>query len=80
MQVIIARKEEGRSALNILTRTPTGKRRLGRPRHRWEVNIRMDPKEMGINTRNCVDSGKHKDYWRAFCECGIELPGYISLE
>ena len=39
----------------ILTGKPTGKRPLGRPRHRRENNIRMDLKEIGINTRNWVD-------------------------
>ena len=48
----VARMEEGRSALNILTGKPTGKRSLGRPRRRWEDNIRMVLKEIGINTRN----------------------------
>jgi hypothetical protein len=43
---------EGRSAFKIITDTHTGKRPLGRPRHRWEDNIRIDPKEIGINTRN----------------------------
>ena len=36
--------EEGRSAFKILTGKPTGKRPLGRPRRRWEDNIRMDLK------------------------------------
>jgi hypothetical protein len=36
--------EEVRSALKILTGTPAGKRPLGRPRRRWEDNIRMDLK------------------------------------
>jgi hypothetical protein len=48
----VARKEEGRSAFKILTGKPTGERPLGRPRRRWEDNIRMDLKEIGINTRN----------------------------
>ena len=38
----VARMEEGRSALNILKGKPTGDRHLGRPRHRWEDNIRLD--------------------------------------
>ena len=38
-----------RIAFKILTRKPTGKRTLGRPRHRWEDNIRMDLEEIGIN-------------------------------
>ena len=40
--------EEGRSAFKILTGKPTGKRPSGRPRHRWEDNIRMDLEEIGI--------------------------------
>ena len=39
----VARMEEGRSAFKILTGKPTGKGPLGRPRRRWEENIRMDP-------------------------------------
>jgi hypothetical protein len=45
--------------------TPQGKRPLGRPRRRWEVDIRMDLKEIGINMRNWVDSAQDRDYWRA---------------
>ena len=42
----------------------TGKRPLGRPRHRWEDNIRMYLEEIGINAGNCVDSAQDRDYWR----------------
>ena len=45
----LARMEEGRSAFKILTGKPTGKRPLGRPRRRWEDNIRMDLEEVCIN-------------------------------
>ena len=38
----VARMEEDRSAFKILTAKPTGKRPLGRPRRRWEDNIRMN--------------------------------------
>jgi hypothetical protein len=41
----VARLEEGRSGFKIETGIPTGKRPLGRPRYRWEDNIRMDLKE-----------------------------------
>ena len=57
----VARMEEGKSALKILTGIPTGKIQLGRPRHRWEENIRMDLKEIDINTRNWVDSAHDGD-------------------
>ena len=49
----VARMEEGRSAFKILTGTPAGSRPLGRPRRRWGDNIRMNLKEIGINTRKC---------------------------
>ena len=48
----VARMEEGRSAFKVLTGKPTGKRPLGRPRRRWEDNIRMDLEEIGINMGN----------------------------
>ena len=37
----VARKDKGRSALKILTAKPAEKRSLGRPKRRWEDNIRM---------------------------------------
>jgi hypothetical protein len=61
----VARIEEGRSALNILTGKPTGKKRLGRPRRRWEDNIRMDLEEIVISAGNLVDSAQDRSYWRA---------------
>ena len=60
----VARMEEGRSAFKIVTGTPSGKRTLGRPRSRWEDNIRMDLRDIRI-----VESP---------CECSIEHPGLIS--
>ena len=52
----VAIMEEDRSAFNILTGTPAGNRPLGRRRRRWEGNIRMHLKEIGINARIWVDS------------------------
>ena len=64
----IARMEEGRSAFKILTVKP-----LGRPRRRWEVYIRMDLKEIGINTKKWVDSVQDRDYWRALVNAALNL-------
>ena len=50
----VARMEEGRNAFNILTGKPTGKGPLGRPRRRWEDNIRMDLEEIGIDRKSVV--------------------------
>ena len=69
----VARMEEDRSAFKILTGTPARKRRLGRPRCIWEDNIRMDLKEIGINTRNLVDSAQNRDYWRTFVNVALIL-------
>ena len=61
----VVRIEESGGDLKILTGKPIGKRPLERPRGRWEINIRMDPKEIGIITRNLIDLAKDRDYWRA---------------
>jgi len=61
----VARMEEDRNALKILTGKPIGKRPSGRPRRRWEDNIKMDLEGIGINTRNWVDLAQDRNYWRA---------------
>ena len=43
---------------------------------RWEENIKMDIKEMGINVRNWIDSAQI-GLLEIPCECGIEPSGYI---
>ena len=48
--------EEDRSTLKVLACKPIGRILFGKPRRRMEDNIRMDPNETGINTRNWVDS------------------------
>ena len=50
-----------RSAFKILTGKPTGKRPLGRPRRRWEDNIRIDLEEICINPGNWVDLAQNRD-------------------
>ena len=69
----VARMEEGRSAFKILTGKPTGKRPLGRPRRRWEDNIRMDLEEIGINAGNWVDLAQDRNYWRALVNVAPNL-------
>ena len=51
----VARMEGDKSAFKMLTGKSAGKRPLGRPRRRWEDNIRMDLQEIGIDTKNWVD-------------------------
>ena len=59
----VARMEEDWRAFKILIGKPIGKRPLGRPRPRREDNIKMDLKEIGINTWNWVDLTQDRNYW-----------------
>ena len=51
----------------------TGKRPLGRPRRRWEGNIRMDLEKIGINVGNWVDLAQDRNYWRALVNAALNL-------
>ena len=46
---------------------------MGRPRRRWEDNIRMDLEEIIINAGNWVDSAQDRDYWRALVNAALNL-------
>ena len=76
----VTRMEEGRSAFKILTRKPTRKRPLGRPRRRWEDNIRMDLEDIGINAGYWVDSAQDRNYWRALVNATLNLRGPKAME
>ena len=65
--------EEGRSAFKTLTGKPTGKRSFGRPRLRWEDNIRKDFEEIGINAGNWVISAQDRNYWRGLVNAALNL-------
>ena len=69
----VAKMEESRSAFKILTGKPTGNRPLGRPRRRWEDNIRMDLEDTSINAGNWVDSAQDRNYWRALVNAALKL-------
>ena len=45
---------------------PEGKRPLGRPRRRWEDNIKMDLREVGCDPREWIDFAEDRDQWRAY--------------
>ena len=62
-----------KEGFEIVTGTPTGNRALGRPRLRWEDNIKMDPKEIGIKTRNWVDSPQGRDYSRSLVNAALNV-------
>ena len=64
----VSRMEEGRSAFKILTGTP-----IGKSRRRCEGNIRMYLSEIGINTKNWVDSAQDRNYWRTLVNAALNL-------
>ena len=58
--------EEGRGVHRVLVGKPEGKRPLGRPRHRWEYNIKMDLQEVGGGCGDWMELAQDRDRWRAF--------------
>jgi len=65
--------EEINSAFKILTGKPVEKKSLGRPRLRSDDNITVDLKNIGVNTRNWVDSAQDRDYSRALLNVTLNL-------
>ena len=61
----VARMGEERGAHRVLVGKPWGKRPLGRPRRRWEDNIKMDLQEVG-GGGDWMELAQDRDRWRAF--------------
>ena len=55
---------EGRSVHRVLVGKPEGKRSLGRPRRRWEDNIKVDLQEVGGGA-DWMELAQDRDRWRA---------------
>jgi hypothetical protein len=53
--------------------TPEGKRPLGRPRHRWEDNIKIDLQEMGCEGMDWIDVAQDRDRWGAVVNAVINF-------
>jgi hypothetical protein len=57
--------EEGRGVHKVLVGKPEGKRPLGRPRRRWEDNIKMYLQEEGRGCGEWMELARDRDRWRA---------------
>jgi hypothetical protein len=57
---------ERRGVYRVLVGRPQGKRPLGRPRRKWEDNIKMDLRETGIDGTNWIRLPQDRVQWRAF--------------
>jgi hypothetical protein len=62
----VARMEQGRGVYGVVVGRPECKRPPGRPRHRWEDNIKMDFREIGLNGANWIRLAQDKVRWWAF--------------
>jgi hypothetical protein len=56
---------EVRGVYRVFVGRPGGKRPLGRPRRRWEDNIKMDLREIGIDGANWIQLAEDRVQWRA---------------
>ena len=61
----VARMEEGRDVHKVLVGKPEGKRPLGRPRRRWEDNIKMYVEEVGRGCGDWMELAQDRGRWRA---------------
>jgi hypothetical protein len=63
---------EKRRSYRILVGKPEGRRKLERPRRRWEDNIKMDLREVAWGL-DCIDLAQDRDRWRALVNAVMNL-------
>jgi hypothetical protein len=64
---------EGRGVYRVLVGKLEGKRPLGRPRRRWEDNIKMDLKEVGCGGMDWIELAQDRDMLRAIVNAVMNL-------
>jgi hypothetical protein len=69
----VARVGEKRGAYRILVRRLEGRRPLGKPRRRWENNIKMDLREVGWVGMNWIELARDRDRWRTLVNALMNL-------
>jgi len=52
---------------------PEGRRPLGRPRHRWEENMKMDLQEVGCGGMDWIELAQDRDRWRTLVNAVMKL-------
>jgi hypothetical protein len=75
----VAHKEGRRCAYRVLLWTPEGKRPLGRSRHRWEDNIKMDLHEVGWGGMDWTDLAQDRDRWQVLVNAVMNLQVHKML-
>ncbi|KAJ4445072.1 hypothetical protein ANN_06871 [Periplaneta americana] len=71
---------ESRNAYRVLVGRPEGKRPLGRPRRRWEDNIKMDLREVGYDDRDWINLAQDRDRWWAYVRAAMNLRVVVITE
>ena len=69
----VAHMGEGRGVYRVLVGKPEGKRPPGRPRCRWEDNIRMDLREVGCGCVDWMELAQDRDRWPALASAVMNL-------
>jgi hypothetical protein len=69
----VALMGEGRGVYRVLVGKPEGKRPLGRPRRRWEDNIKTDLQEVGCGAMDWIDLAQNRDRWRTLVNAVTNL-------
>jgi len=69
----VALMEEGRGVYRVLVRKLERKRPLGRPRRRWEDNMKMDLQEVGGVCEDWMELAQDRDRWRALVSTVMNL-------
>ena len=64
---------EMRGVRKVLAGKPEGKRALGKPRLRWEDNIKIDLQEVGCGGMDWIELTQDRDRWRALVNAGMNL-------
>ena len=65
--------EQSRNVYILLVGKPEGKRPVGRPRHRWEDDMKMDLREVGCDPGVWIDLAEDRDQCRAYVRAVINL-------
>jgi len=69
----VVRMGERRGIYRVWVEKPKGKRPLGRPRHRWEDNIKMDFQELGCGGVDWIELAQDRDRWWALVNVVMNL-------